>query len=54
MLQRFGNGVEGQPFPELQMNDRALFGRGQVIRREPDGAISAGCDPRSDGCTGET
>lgn len=34
--------------------DRALFGRGQVIRREPDGAISAGCDPRSDGCTGET
>lgn len=31
--------------------DRALFGRGQVIRRDAGGGLSAGCDPRSDGST---
>ena len=29
--------------------DRALFGRGQVIRREPDGKLTGGSDPRADG-----
>jgi gamma-glutamyltranspeptidase/glutathione hydrolase len=28
---------------------RGLFGRGQVIRRDPDGRLSAGSDPRADG-----
>jgi gamma-glutamyltranspeptidase/glutathione hydrolase len=30
--------------------DRALFGRGQVIRRNPDGTLTGGSDPRADGC----
>lgn len=30
--------------------ERALFGRGQIIRREPDGVLWAGSDPRADGC----
>ncbi len=29
---------------------RAMFGRGQIIRREPDGVLWAGSDPRADGC----
>ena len=29
---------------------RALFGRGQVIRRDPDGSLTGGSDPRADGC----
>jgi len=28
---------------------RSLFGRGQIIRREPDGSLTAGSDPRADG-----
>jgi gamma-glutamyltranspeptidase/glutathione hydrolase len=32
--------------------DRSLFGRGQVIRRERDGQLVGGSDPRADGCTG--
>ncbi len=28
---------------------RALFGRGQIIRREPDGVLWGGSDPRADG-----
>jgi len=31
--------------------ERALFGRGQVIRRGADGRVAAGCDPRCDGST---
>jgi len=34
--------------------DRSLFGRGQVIRREPDGRLVGGSDPRADGCVGRT
>lgn len=31
--------------------DRALFGRGQIILRDPEsGALCAGSDPRADGC----
>jgi len=30
--------------------DRSLFGRGQIIRREPDGVLWGGSDPRADGC----
>lgn len=33
---------------------RSLFGRGQVIRRERDGRLVGGCDPRSDGCARST
>jgi len=29
---------------------RALFGRGQVIRRDPTGSLTGGSDPRADGC----
>ncbi|MHC4607446.1 MAG: gamma-glutamyltransferase family protein [Planctomycetota bacterium] len=29
---------------------RAMFGRGQVIRREPEGLLVGGSDPRADGC----
>jgi gamma-glutamyltranspeptidase/glutathione hydrolase len=29
---------------------RALFGRGQIIRRELDGVLWGGSDPRADGC----
>ncbi len=30
--------------------ERALFGRGQIICREPEGVLWAGSDPRADGC----
>jgi gamma-glutamyltranspeptidase/glutathione hydrolase len=29
---------------------RSLFGRGQIILRQPDGVLWAGSDPRADGC----
>ena len=30
---------------------RSMFGRGQIIRRDPkNGALTAGSDPRADGC----
>jgi gamma-glutamyltranspeptidase/glutathione hydrolase len=35
---------------EIGGYDRELFGRGQIIRREPDGVLWAGSDPRADGC----
>lgn len=31
---------------------RSLFGRGQIIHRGPDGALTAGSDVRADGCAG--
>jgi gamma-glutamyltranspeptidase / glutathione hydrolase len=30
--------------------ERALLGRGQIIRREPNGVLWGGSDPRADGC----
>jgi gamma-glutamyltranspeptidase/glutathione hydrolase len=30
--------------------ERAMFGRGQIIRRDPDGVLWGGSDPRADGC----
>jgi gamma-glutamyltranspeptidase/glutathione hydrolase len=31
--------------------ERALFGRGQIILRDPEvGVLTAGSDPRADGC----
>ena len=30
--------------------ERSRFGRGQVIRRDPDGVLWGGSDPRADGC----
>ena len=29
---------------------RSMFGRGQVILRQPDGTLAGGSDPRADGC----
>ncbi len=29
---------------------RIRFGRGQIIRRDPSGALWGGSDPRADGC----
>jgi len=34
--------------------NRSLFGRGQIIRRELDGSLVGGSDPRADGCAAET
>ena len=41
----------GHPLYEVSGYDRALFGRGQVILRDPEtGVLCAGSDPRADGC----
>ena len=41
----------GHPVASVTGYDRALFGRGQVILRDPEtGVLSAGSDPRADGC----
>ena len=41
----------GHPLKWLQGMQRAQFGRGQIIRRNPDtGVLEAGSDPRADGC----
>jgi len=45
-LERRGHIVK----PEVSGYARALFGRGQIIRREPDGVLWGGSDPRADGC----
>jgi gamma-glutamyltranspeptidase/glutathione hydrolase len=44
-LERMGHSVR-----RLQGFARQVFGRGQIIRREPDGVLWAGSDPRADGC----
>ena len=41
----------GHPVREVTGWERALFGRGQVIQRDPaTGVLTAGSDPRADGC----
>src|SRR5258706_1095460 len=41
----------GHPIYMVSGYERALFGRGQVILRDPQsGVLSAGSDPRADGC----
>jgi gamma-glutamyltranspeptidase / glutathione hydrolase len=41
----------GHPLkPDVGGYERALFGRGQIIRRDGDGILWAGSDPRADGC----
>ena len=41
----------GHPVNKVIGWERALFGRGQIILRDPDsGILCAGSDPRADGC----
>ena len=41
----------GHPAYSVSGYDRSLFGRGQVILRDPEtGVLGAGSDPRADGC----
>jgi gamma-glutamyltranspeptidase/glutathione hydrolase len=41
----------GHPVQRVGGYGRALFGRGQIIRREADsGVLCGGSDPRADGC----
>jgi gamma-glutamyltranspeptidase/glutathione hydrolase len=41
----------GHPVYAVRGYDRSLFGRGQVILRDPGtGVLCAGSDPRADGC----
>jgi gamma-glutamyltranspeptidase/glutathione hydrolase len=41
----------GHPVYPVRGYDRSLFGRGQVILRDPEtGVLCAGSDPRADGC----
>jgi gamma-glutamyltranspeptidase/glutathione hydrolase len=41
----------GHPLlPDVSGFERSLFGRGQIIRREPDGVLWGGSDARADGC----
>lgn len=41
----------GHPVYRVSGYDRSLFGRGQVILRDPEtGVLCAGSDPRADGC----
>jgi gamma-glutamyltranspeptidase/glutathione hydrolase len=41
----------GHPVYSVRGYERALFGRGQVILRDPEtGVLCAGSDPRADGC----
>lgn len=41
----------GHPVYSVSGYDRSVFGRGQVILRDPEtGILCAGSDPRADGC----
>ena len=40
----------GHRLERLRGYARVLFGKGQVIRRDPDGTLWGGSDPRADGC----
>jgi len=42
---------KGHPVSRVSGVERSLFGRGQIIRRDPaSGVLWAGSDPRADGC----
>ncbi len=45
-LERWGHAIT----PDVSGYARSLFGRSQIIRREPDGVLWGGSDPRADGC----
>jgi gamma-glutamyltranspeptidase/glutathione hydrolase len=46
-----GLAARGHPLTaEVSGYERAVFGRGQIIRREADGVLWGGSDPRADGC----
>ena len=46
-----GLSARGHPVTaDVSGYERSLFGRGQVIRREPDGVLWGGSDARADGC----
>jgi gamma-glutamyltranspeptidase/glutathione hydrolase len=45
-----GLAAMGHTVTTVRGYERALFGRGQIIRREPDGVLWGGSDPRADGC----
>jgi gamma-glutamyltranspeptidase/glutathione hydrolase len=46
-----GLAIRGHPVRKVTGWGRALFGRGQVILRDPEtGLLSGGSDPRADGC----
>ena len=41
----------GHPIEAVSGIGRSLFGRGQIIRRDPQtGVLCGGSDPRADGC----
>jgi gamma-glutamyltranspeptidase/glutathione hydrolase len=41
----------GHDIRKISGHERALFGRGQIIRRDLEsGILCAGSDPRADGC----
>ncbi len=41
----------GHQLQKVSGFDRAVFGRGQIIQRDPKtGVLCAGSDPRADGC----
>ena len=40
----------GHPLQVAGGWERISFGRGQIIRRAPDGLLWGGSDPRADGC----
>ncbi len=43
-------GARGHAIREVEGWGRIGFGRGQIIRRDPDGVLWGGSDPRADGC----
>jgi gamma-glutamyltranspeptidase/glutathione hydrolase len=44
-------GAMGHPVTPVSGYNRAVFGRGQIILRDPaSGVLCAGSDPRADGC----
>ena len=40
----------GHSMGALVKENRAMFGRGQIILRSQDGVLAGASDPRSDGC----